>query len=70
MKLSHIVAPDTYIPPEWDRDILNIHADSRDISPGDLFIARAGLDDHGEKYIECAVENGAEIGRASCRERV
>lgn len=59
MKLSHIVAPDTYIPPEWDRDILNIHADSRDISPGDLFIARAGLDDHGEKYIECAVENGA-----------
>lgn len=59
MKLSHIVGPDTYIPPEWDRDIVNINADSRDISPGDLFIARAGQGEHGEKYIQSAVKNGA-----------
>lgn len=59
MKLSHIVGPDTYIPPEWDRDIANIHADSRDIAAGDLFVARAGQGEHGEKYIESAIKNGA-----------
>lgn len=59
MKLSNIVGPDTFIPPEWDRDIANIHADSRDVSSGDLFIARAGEGEHGEKYIQSAIENGA-----------
>lgn len=59
MKLSRILGPDTYVPPEWDREILNVSADSRDISAGDLFIARVGQDEHGEKYIQSAIKNGA-----------
>lgn len=39
--------------------ISDVQADSRDVTPGSLFIALCGLDGDGEKYISNAVENGA-----------
>jgi UDP-N-acetylmuramoyl-L-alanyl-D-glutamate--2,6-diaminopimelate ligase len=59
MKLSAIVAPHLFIPSEWDREINHIVTDSRDVKSGDLFIARAGHNDHGERFIESAIQAGA-----------
>lgn len=59
MKLSQIVGSSLFIPPEWDRNIHHIVTDSRDISAGDLFIARKGLAAHGERFIEQAIQAGA-----------
>ena len=59
MKLSQIVATDMFLPPEWDRDVNHIVTDSRDVAAGDLFIARAGSGEHGEKYIDAALAAGA-----------
>lgn len=59
MKLSVIAAPHLYIPPEWDREINDIVTDSRDVKRGDLFIARVGRDNHGERFIEAAIQSGA-----------
>ncbi|MBQ0779539.1 MAG: UDP-N-acetylmuramoyl-L-alanyl-D-glutamate--2,6-diaminopimelate ligase [Thalassolituus oleivorans] len=59
MKLSAIAAPHLFIPPEWDREINHIVIDSRDVKQGDLFIARVGRDNHGERFIETAIQAGA-----------
>ncbi|MEK9711741.1 MAG: UDP-N-acetylmuramoyl-L-alanyl-D-glutamate--2,6-diaminopimelate ligase [Thalassolituus sp.] len=61
MKLSAIVKDSIYVPPEWDRDVNDIHADSRDVNNGDLFIARAGSAAHGAAYIARAIEAGASV---------
>lgn len=39
--------------------INDVQADSRDVTPGSLFIALCGLEGDGEKHISNAVENGA-----------
>jgi UDP-N-acetylmuramoyl-L-alanyl-D-glutamate--2,6-diaminopimelate ligase len=59
MKLSQIVAPELFIPPEWDRDVNHLVVDSRDVSAGDVFIARAGSQQHGSEYLDMAAERGA-----------
>jgi len=59
MKLSQMVMPELFIPPEWDREFAQIAVDSRDVQPGDVFIARRGLKSHGEEHIAAAIEQGA-----------
>lgn len=58
MKLSQLLSQDMYLPPEWDREFNHLVSDSRDVSKGDLFIARSGTADHGEKFIEDAIVSG------------
>ena len=41
-------------------DITGIHADSRKIQPGYLFVAVKGIQSDGHDYIEQAIENGAQ----------
>lgn len=59
MKLSVMVADSLFVPPEWDREFNHIHADSRDVASGDVFIARAGTSAHGQEFIQAAVDAGA-----------
>ena len=59
MKISELTAGTMFMPPEWDREFNHIHADSRDINPGDLFIARKGHSSHGQEFISAAIEAGA-----------
>ena len=59
MKLSQMVTPELFIPPEWDREFAQVAVDSRDVQPGDVFIARRGLKSHGEEHIAAAIEQGA-----------
>ncbi|MDR2692341.1 MAG: UDP-N-acetylmuramoyl-L-alanyl-D-glutamate--2,6-diaminopimelate ligase [Dysgonamonadaceae bacterium] len=42
-------------------DITGIHADSRKIRPGYLFVAVKGVQSDGHDYIEKAIENGAKV---------
>lgn len=42
-------------------DITGIHADSRKIRPGYLFVAVKGVQSDGHDYIEKAIENGARV---------
>lgn len=59
MKLSQLIANDFYMPPEWDREFEQIVCDTRQLAQGDLFVARQGLTEHGAKYIDLAIEQGA-----------
>lgn len=59
MKISQLVASDVYMPPEWDREFNEIRCDSRLVTRGDLFIALAGVHEHGKAYIDHAIEQGA-----------
>ena len=59
MKLTELIAGDFFLPPEWNREFNHIVTDSRDVQKGDVFIARRGLQGHGDEYIKAAVDNGA-----------
>lgn len=59
MKLSQIVMPEMFMPPEWDKDFNHLVVDSRDVQPGDVFIARQGSAAHGNDHIADAVKRGA-----------
>lgn len=59
MMLSELTQGTPFIPPEWDRVIGNLHLDSRDIKPGDVFIARQGSVQDACQYIGSAIEQGA-----------
>jgi UDP-N-acetylmuramoyl-L-alanyl-D-glutamate--2,6-diaminopimelate ligase len=59
MKISEMTAGTMFMPPEWDREFNHIHSDSRDIRPGDLFVARKGHASHGQEYISAAIDAGA-----------
>ena len=47
------------VPPEGDREVHGLTLDSRRVRDGDLFLACAGGRDHGERYLEHAIVNGA-----------
>ena len=59
MNLSQIVMPEMFMPPEWDREFSHLVIDSRDVSSGDVFIARKGSAAHGAQHIKDAVARGA-----------
>lgn len=59
MKLSRWLQQDVAVPAEWDASFNHIYCDSRLLQSGDLFIARAGEQGHGQEYIERAIERGA-----------
>jgi UDP-N-acetylmuramoyl-L-alanyl-D-glutamate--2,6-diaminopimelate ligase len=42
----------------WDRSILDVSQDSRDLKPGSLFLARAGLHSHGLDFLEQIIGQG------------
>ena len=47
------------VPEAADRPVTGLCADSREVQPGDLFIARRGLRVDGADYIDAALERGA-----------
>ncbi|MCF7791371.1 MAG: UDP-N-acetylmuramoyl-L-alanyl-D-glutamate--2,6-diaminopimelate ligase [Victivallales bacterium] len=57
MKLCSLLK--NYIETNIDIDILGISSDSRNIVPGNLFLAFPGEENDGREYIDNAVENGA-----------
>ncbi len=61
MKLSHLLASQTGVNIEQgvDREITSITDDSRAVTPGSLFIARAGTNADGAKYVADAIARGA-----------
>tara|TARA_R110002167_G_scaffold2165_5_gene10861 strand:+ start:32207 stop:33793 length:1587 start_codon:yes stop_codon:yes gene_type:complete len=59
MKLSQLLQDDLFVPPEWDREFAEVVTDSRDVQPGDLFVARGGAASHGAEYINAAIQKGA-----------
>ena len=42
-----------------EQEILGITDDSRDVKNGYLFVARAGVNSHGIKFVDDAISNGA-----------
>ena len=59
--LAEFLAPFSGQLPKQAADIYinGISDDSRTVQPGDLFVARAGSQHHGEQFIEHALHNGA-----------
>lgn len=44
-----------------DNNISGVTCDSREVEPGDAFVAIEGFDDNGNKYIDDAVKQGAKV---------
>jgi len=61
MKLEELISiiPDAKVTGALDIEITGIHADSRKIEPGFLFVAVPGTQSDGHQYIDKAIENGA-----------
>lgn len=49
------------IVPFEDREVSGVSLDSRDVVPGGVFLARAGLSSHGLDYLDHALRLGAEV---------
>ena len=47
------------LPAKYDCPITGLTLDSRQVRPGDVFLALAGTQKHGEVYIKSALQNGA-----------
>lgn len=63
MKLKHLIDGLEYkeVVGTIDKEINNLHHDSRDIEQHDVFVAIAGYDSDGHDYIESAVSFGADV---------
>ena len=61
MKLKQLIQGITFqaIRGSKEREIYGLSADSRRLAPGDLFIARRGLESDGAQFIQQAVQTGA-----------
>lgn len=60
MKLSTLLKSFTSVSPEYvDTEITGLQNDSRQIAPGDLFIAYPGAATDGRQYIDRAIQAGA-----------
>lgn len=58
-RLSRLLSGLVSVPRSADREIGGLSADSRRVSPGDLFLACAGATTHGADFIEDAINAGA-----------
>lgn len=47
------------VPEKMDREVQGVSLDSRDVAPGSVFIACAGISSHGLEYVDQAVRQGA-----------
>jgi UDP-N-acetylmuramoyl-L-alanyl-D-glutamate--2,6-diaminopimelate ligase len=59
LTLSALLQGITEIKSDADRTITGMNLDSRDIQPGDLFLACTGLNVDGASFIDDAISNGA-----------
>jgi UDP-N-acetylmuramoyl-L-alanyl-D-glutamate--2,6-diaminopimelate ligase len=59
LTLSALLQGITEVKSEADRTITGMSLDSREIQPGDLFLACTGLSVDGAKFIDAAISNGA-----------
>ena len=59
LTLSALLQGIIELKPEADRGITGMSLDSRDIQPGDLFLACVGRNHDGASFIDAAVNNGA-----------
>lgn len=57
--LGQLVEPGVRVPPECQVVVQGLSADSRQVRPGDLFLARRGARVDGERYVPDAVRAGA-----------
>ncbi|MBS0359353.1 MAG: UDP-N-acetylmuramoyl-L-alanyl-D-glutamate--2,6-diaminopimelate ligase [Proteobacteria bacterium] len=60
ISLASLLAGITFVDPIWDRGITGLANDSRQVKPGDLFIACVGQHTDGRQYINNAIEKGAQ----------
>jgi UDP-N-acetylmuramoyl-L-alanyl-D-glutamate--2,6-diaminopimelate ligase len=59
LTLSALLQGIVELKPEADRSITGMSLDSREIQPGDLFLACTGLNHNGASFIDAAINNGA-----------
>lgn len=59
MALANLLAGIVVVDPIWDRNVSGITLDSRQVKPGDLFIACVGTEKDGRQYILDAIQKGA-----------
>jgi UDP-N-acetylmuramoyl-L-alanyl-D-glutamate--2,6-diaminopimelate ligase len=59
LTLSALLQGITELKPEADRSITGMSLDSREIRPGDLFLACAGRNHNGASFIDAAINRGA-----------
>ncbi len=59
MLLSDLLKHMITLPPTLDRRFTGLAIDSREVTLGNLFIALAGTQTHGKRYLESAVQQGA-----------
>jgi UDP-N-acetylmuramoyl-L-alanyl-D-glutamate--2,6-diaminopimelate ligase len=59
LTLSALLQGIIELKPEADLSITGMSLDSREIQPGDLFLACAGLNHDGASFIDAAINNGA-----------
>ena len=59
MRLSNLLEHLINLPPNLDRHINGLAIDSREVRPGEVFIALVGNQTTGEIYIESALQQGA-----------
>ena len=58
-RLGDLLAGISAVDTELDRVITGLSIDSRQIRPGDCFLACQGSSQHGREYIDAAVKAGA-----------
>ena len=58
-ELINALAPDIALPPETNLELTNTYIDSRQVEPGGLFVALAGEQTDGHRYVADVFEAGA-----------
>lgn len=58
IELASLLAGIAVVDPVWDRKIRGLQIDSRDVQPGDIFLAWPGTQVDGRDFIAEAIERG------------